>query len=209
MEQSDREKRLRLLVRRVNKQRKKQAKQIDILCNDLIGAHRQFIKRLDAISFAADFYQALVGHSDLGAVLDTAGAFIRAELPGATVAFFLGDPERFDLYLPGSAEAVTVGKDRLESCFTSELIAEICRSNSVCAMEDMLAMGLQGNPRLLSRLSAASIPLSQQGRSVGLVLIYRSCDAPLASEDIERIAAVMPALARAVSAARVPLNQQS
>ncbi|GAH10763.1 unnamed protein product, partial [marine sediment metagenome] len=37
-------KRLRLLVSKVNKQRKKQAQKIDILCNDFIAAQKDFIK---------------------------------------------------------------------------------------------------------------------------------------------------------------------
>ena len=60
MDHKQRYRRLRLLIARLNKERKKQAKKTDILCNDLIAAQRGFIKRLGTISFAADFYEAIV-----------------------------------------------------------------------------------------------------------------------------------------------------
>ena len=48
-----RHQRLRLLLKKLNKDRKKQAKKTDILCNDLIGAQRGFIRKLRSISFSA------------------------------------------------------------------------------------------------------------------------------------------------------------
>ena len=47
----DKRKRLRLLISQLNKERKKQAKQIDILCNDFVCSQKDFIKVLGAISF--------------------------------------------------------------------------------------------------------------------------------------------------------------
>ena len=41
-----RHKRVRLLVKKLNTKRKKQAQKIDILCNDFIAAQRDFIKNL-------------------------------------------------------------------------------------------------------------------------------------------------------------------
>ena len=65
MDSKQRKKRLRLLIGKLNKERKKQAKKIDILCNDLIAAQRDFIKRLSTISFTADFCESIIGVSDL------------------------------------------------------------------------------------------------------------------------------------------------
>ena len=84
-----REKRLRGMVSRLNKERKCQAKKVDILCNDLVAAQRSFIKSLDSISFAANFYESIVGVRDLDNLLQSACELIKGEIPNATVAFFL------------------------------------------------------------------------------------------------------------------------
>ena len=53
MSQVERHKRLRLLVKQLNRRRKQQARKIDILCHDLIAAHRQFMRKLNDVGFAA------------------------------------------------------------------------------------------------------------------------------------------------------------
>ena len=88
MEYKEREKKLRLLVRKTNKEQKKQAKKINILCNDLIAAQREFIKRLDTISFTAHFYQSILGITELNSVIFTAGKLIKNEVQDANVAVF-------------------------------------------------------------------------------------------------------------------------
>ena len=47
-----RNKRVRSLVRKLNKVRKDQTKQIDILCNDMVSAHGDFVKQLKELTFA-------------------------------------------------------------------------------------------------------------------------------------------------------------
>ena len=92
MDYKQRYRRLRLLIGELNKERKRQAKKIDILCNDFISAHRDFIKRLNTINFTANFYEAIVGTTDLSGLLYTAGKLIKDEIPDSKVAFFLLGP---------------------------------------------------------------------------------------------------------------------
>ena len=80
MYQTERHRRLRLLVKKLNRERKRQAKKIDILCNDLIAAQRDFIRRLNTISFTANFYKSIVGASDLARLLNTAGRYVKEEI---------------------------------------------------------------------------------------------------------------------------------
>ena len=62
MDDKQRHRRLRLLIKKLNKDRKKQNQKIDILCNDFIGAQRNFIKRLGIINFVANFYESILLH---------------------------------------------------------------------------------------------------------------------------------------------------
>jgi hypothetical protein len=84
MDQKHRQKRLRLLISKLNKERKKQSKKIDIICNDLISAHRDFIKRLNTISFATYFYESIIGITELNKLLFTASNLIKNEIIDAS-----------------------------------------------------------------------------------------------------------------------------
>jgi hypothetical protein len=98
MSQTERYQRLRLLIQKLNKQRKRQASQIDILCHDLIGAQRSFLHRLQDLGFAAEFYRSLLGCTDVHGVLARAGRIIKQELPGTGVTFFLRQPDGCEVH---------------------------------------------------------------------------------------------------------------
>jgi len=235
-----RHRRLRLLVRKLNKERKKQAQKIDILCNDFISAQRDFIERLNTINFTASFYEAILGTTDLSSLLYTAGKLIKDEISDSNVTFFvLGFPFRkesrngvplqqdnFELYMFGNdqpfipavteKQAVTLEKQHLtapvvaqtqvENCFTPELVDNICKSNRLCTLDDMFAMGLQGNLIRLSKISAITLPLHRFGSSLGFVLIYRLSQNKLIPEELKNISAVTGGLSRAIQSCRVNLH---
>ncbi|MHC4281909.1 MAG: hypothetical protein ACYSWZ_02905 [Planctomycetota bacterium] len=170
MDHKERHRRLRLLVRKLNKERKKQAQKTDLLCNDFISAHGDFIKRLNTINFTANFYEAILGTTDLSSLLHTAGKLLKEEISDSNVTFFLPgfsfrkesrngvpqQPDNFGLYVSESdqplvpavtqAQAITLEKQHLENCFTPELVDNICKSNKLCTLDDMFAMGLQYRP---------------------------------------------------------------
>jgi len=199
MDHKDRYKRLRSLVHRVNSERKKQGKKIDILCNDLITAQRDFIKRLDIISFAATFYQSIIGMTDLNILLCTAGDLIRNAVPGVNVAFFLRQAGSFDLHIPQDEQPIACQKQELEDCFTRELMDEICELNRTCNLDDMFAMGLGGKLGILSKLSAVSLPLGESGPPLGFILIFRSSKKQLTSDEVRNISAITSGLSRAIA----------
>ncbi len=205
MDHKQRHKRLRLLVSRVNKERKKQAQKIDIVCNDLIAAQREFIKRLNTISFAANFYESILGTTDLNGLFCTAGKLIKGEMPDASVAFFLRQQDNFKLHMFESDQPIDLEKQRFENCFTPELVDNICKSNKVCTLEEMLAIGLQGNPASLNKISAVTIPLGRPGSSVGFILIYRPLENELTAAEVNHIAVIASGLSRAVISCRAPL----
>ena len=199
MDDKQRHKRLRLLIKKLNKERKTQAKKIDILCNDLIAAQREFIKRLDTICFTANFFEAIIGTTDLSSLLVTADKLIKDEIPDANIAFFLRQADSFALHMFESDQPITLGKQHLENCFTPELVDNICKSNKLCALDDMFAMGLQGNLIELNKISAVTVPLSRLGSSLGFILIYRSSANRLTADELNNISAVSCGLSRAIT----------
>jgi hypothetical protein len=209
-----RNKRLRLLIRQFNKQRKKQAAQIDILCNDIMMAHKDFIKALRTIGFAADFCNSIVGITDLNELLCTAGSYIQKHTPDIHVAFFLltqngiegMSAENFELHVFESDEPIDPEDKRMENFFTTELVIEIGKSGRICTIEDMLGMGLQCSPVFLEKISTVAIPLSTAGSSIGFILLYRSSHNPLAVDDIKALAQITPGLTRSITSCRALIS---
>ena len=213
MDDKQRHRRLRLLIKKLNKDRKKQNMKIDILCNDLITAQRDFIKRLSIINFAANFYESIIGTTDLNTLLYTAAEFIKAENEDVNVTFFLrqeGDPilqkdsktgirENFEIHMFESGRPIAVEKQYIENCFNQELMESISRSNKVCTVNDMFAMGLDGNLNELNKISAVTIPLGLLGSSLGFILVYRSSESKLSTNEISRISTVISGLSRAIT----------
>jgi hypothetical protein len=205
-----RNKRLRQLISRLNKERKKQAKQIDILCNDFVAAQKDFIKALNTIGFAADFYGAIAGLTELNELLCAAGNLVKDQIPDANVAFFLLAPssaegmqsDNFELHIFESDLAIDLEDRRIENFFTAEIVGNIAKSNRICTIEDMLGMGLTGSPACLEKISTAAIPLSTPGSSMGFVLIYRSSRNPLTADELKAIAQIAPGLGRSIASCR-------
>jgi hypothetical protein len=205
-----RNKRLRLLIKKFNKQRKKQAMQIDILCNDIMAAHKDFLKALHTIGFAADFYNAIAGITELNELLCTAGSSIQKHTPDVHIAFFLlaqsgvegVQPENFEMHVFESDQPIDPDDKRVENFFNTELVTNISKSNQICTVEDMLGMGLQYSPVFLEKISTAAIPLVTGGNSMGFMLIYRSSHNPLTAEELKSMSQITPGLARSIASCR-------
>jgi hypothetical protein len=193
--------RLRLLLKNLNKQRKKQAKQIDILCNDFVMAQKDFIGKLNVIHFTADFYESILGTTDLSDLLHTTVARIKDELGETNITFFLRQDDNFELHIfeaPGSGQS---DARNLENHFSPELMDSICRANRVCTLDDMLAMGLQTDPS--QSLSAVTLPLGLLGSSQGFILLYRSSHQnKLEPHHLGNLTAVRHGLSQAIASCR-------
>jgi transcriptional regulator with GAF, ATPase, and Fis domain len=206
VEDNQRHKRLRLLIKKLNKKRKKQAKKIDILCNDFIAAQRDFIKNLKSITFIANFYESIIGITDLNSLLYTVVKLIKEENPDANVTFFLRQSDTFELYMFESEQPISLEKQHLENSFTPELMDNICKSNKVCILDDMFEMGLQGNLTGLNKISGVTIPLGLHGSSLGFILICRSSENKLTAEEISNISAVNCGLSRAIQSCQATFH---
>lgn len=199
MQDENRNKKLRLLIKKLNKERKKQAQQIDILCNDLISAQRDFMKRLKVVSFVANFYESILGATDLNHLLYTAAELIKEQIDDANVTFFLCRTDTFEQHPFEGGSDLAHEKEHFISCFTTELIENICAANKVCTLENMFAMGLHGNLVKLSKISAVTVPLDNIYSQSGFMLIYRSSERKLTSNEIGSISAIANGLSRAIA----------
>jgi len=199
VDDKQRHRRLRLLIKKLNKDRKKQNLKTDILCNDLIAAQRDFIKRLGVINFVANFYESIIGTTDLNKLLYTAVEFIKAENEDVNVTFFLRQEESFELHMFESCRPIAVEKQYIENCFSQELMDSIFKSNKVCTVDDMFAMGLQGNLNELNKISAVTIPLGLLGSSLGFILVYCPSENKLSADEISSISAAISGLSRAIT----------
>jgi len=202
----ERHRRLRLLIKKLNKERKKQAKKIDILCNDFIAAQRAFIKRLNTVSFTANFYESIIGATDLSGLLYAAVKLIKEEFGDANVTFFLRQADNFELHIFEGAKPITLEKQHIEDCFNPELMDNICKSNKVCTLEDMFAMGLEGNLVGLNKVWAVTVPLGVLGSSLGFILIYRPSEDKITTDELSNICAVTSGFARAIQSCQELLH---
>jgi hypothetical protein len=199
--------RARRAIKKLNEIRHKQEMKIDILCNDIVGAHSQIISQLQALNFRAGFYESILTQKELGGLLDTSSKLIQEHIPNSKVAVFLLSQDGFEMHMADNDEPIDVDKVQFEKCFTLEVISDICRSNDVCSLDDMFEMGLCCNDVELNKLSAAAIPLGQFGRGVGFVLIYRSAKNKLRAEELGDLKVITPGLYRAIESFREVSSQ--
>jgi len=193
-----REKRIRWLVRTLNRARKRQAGKIDILCNDFIGAQRNFIKKLDVIAYTADFYESMLGIKDLQTLLNKSRIHISEMVSDASVAFFFRNSTGFEKHIdPDPAENKTDGPIFHEA-ITDEVAADICTLNKICTLEELLAVGLVWNPKYLNKLTAVTIPLGKMGSCIGFILLYRVDGDRLNCSEINYVYSISSGLSRAV-----------
>lgn len=197
MDKSDNN-RARQLIRKLNRIRHEQAKQIDILCNEMVSAHSDFVGQLRNLNFGIGFYESILGSNDINAILDTTVAHVKTHIPNSNVAVFLADSDGFQLHIVDEDNPIGVDAVMLESYFAEEVVNEICHSKKVSSLHDMIEMGLQGNPSILNKISAAAIPLGNLGPGAGFILIYRSADRKLTPGELQRVLAITGGLTRAI-----------
>jgi len=194
--------RLRGLVRGLNRAKRIQAKKIDILCGDMVAAHREFIKRLKPLTFTVTFYETILGCSDLNTLVDNVGSLIGAAIPEASVAIFLLSGEGYELHMSGANRPIEVDTGSFEGCFTANLVSRLSGCGRICRLPEMVEMGLRSDMPGLEAMSAASIPLSNFGRIFGFILLYRTADRKITAEELAKVSSVIPGLANAINGIR-------
>jgi len=186
------------IIRTLHTRQKKQADKIDIICRDMVTAHREFATKLAKLTFVTSFYESLLQSDDLADLLDAAVWGIREAVTGADTAVFLLAENGFDVHVADAGISDPVEKREFQHWFTRELVSSVSQMNRVCSLEKLLKMGLQGPPAILKTISIAAIPLGRLGQGIGFVLVYRPAHLPLQAEELSRVAAISVGLRAAI-----------
>ncbi len=203
MHDTSRNKRIRTLVKTLNAERKKQSARIDILCNDFVAAQKDFLEALNRLSFTADFYESLLAAAEVDDVFSIAAEHIKARVSDPNVAVFVRGSDGFELRMFESAPGDRLPDYPLESCFNAEVVNQVCTSNRISSLDELLEMGLQANPKAAEHLSAFAIPFGPSGASAGFILLYRSNEKPITPGQLKYAAAITTGLASAIGAHRL------
>ncbi len=195
-----RHQKLRRLVKTLNRNRRKQAKQIDLLCGDFITAHRGFLRTLDRLTFAADFYEAVIGTTDLDDLVNTALGHIQGRLPEARVACLVRKDACLALHTADSPASHSLTRYKLLQAFTLEMVEAVCRENRICTLDEIFALAAGDSTCSFAGNWAAAVPLAVPGFAAGLLLLLADGPTAVTDDRLSDIAAVAPALARAVRA---------
>jgi len=195
--------RVRGLVRECNRARKKQTKQIDVLCNGLIGAQRSFMHRLDEIAFAAGFYEAIVGRRNVDELLAAVGGFVRAELGELGLSIFVRRASSFEVHSV-MLESDKDGREFVDA--VSEGIAqEVCENSRVMGLEELPGLGLEYDPVRLGRLSGYCVPVRRGMEGAGFVIVTGKCG-QLKRGDAGKIEQVGTGLLRALESCEITMG---
>ena len=192
-------------IRVLRSRHDKQARQIDILCNDMVSAHREFSMKLARLNFAVSFYEAMLSGCDCEQILDIAVQSIRGHIEGASAAIFLLEDNGFNVQMANTGPSDHIEATHFQDWFTHRLVDHISQSNRVCSLEQMLRMGLQGPPAIMKTLSAAAVPLGRFGQGLGFIFVYRHAGHPLTAEELSHVAAISSGLREAVHRFLVPV----
>jgi hypothetical protein len=183
----------------------KQAQQIDILCRDMVSAHRQFSVKLARMIDVTEFYKDLMGCSSLQETVDASIRLIEQRIVSAAGAVCLLDEGGFDIRVNGGLGDIDVSE--LQTWFTKELVHNISLTPRVCSLNQLLRMGLQAPPSILKTISAAAVPLNRSGRAVGFMFIVCPASNPLTAEDLSFAAAVSAGFCNAIGAYQSSVKQ--
>lgn len=194
------------VIRMLRLRHEKQAQQVDILCRDMVSAHREFAVKLARMIDVTGFYENLLNCSNLQETVDAAIGQIERRIPASAGAVCLLEENGFEIRVHGGLGEIDLSE--LQTWFTRELVENISLTPRVCSLNQMLRMGLQAPPSILKTISAAAIPLGRQGQGIGFILVVRPASNPLSAEDLSFVSAVSGGLCSAIagrqSSARQP-----
>jgi transcriptional regulator with GAF, ATPase, and Fis domain len=200
MKDSKRNNRIRLLAKNLNRRRKKQAIQIDLLCNDIINAHRDFLDTVRTLTFTSEFYETLIGPLYLDNLFRSCASMIQKYIPDSNIVFFINEQNHFQSYAFDCNVNETDEACRFEQYFTSEVVESIIRANRLGDIDELLQMGLQINPAILKNSSAITVPITANGSITGFILLYKFSSQSFDQRQIRLLCSVRRGLSRAIRA---------
>ena len=189
---------IRQLVRKLNNIRRTQKQQIDILCNDILAAHSDFINHLKSFRFAADFYEHLLDAANLDALAASAGEFFAENIEGCSAAIILTTPDLPQIHFYSKDPRLEDIPSHISPQLTAKMVESVCQSSQTCCADELCRMGFFAGPAVLKRISLAAIGLNNTGPALGMILLYRSADKPLRDSELSQVVSVVKGFAKAV-----------
>ncbi|MBN1786990.1 MAG: hypothetical protein JW806_01195 [Sedimentisphaerales bacterium] len=193
----------RQLIRKLNTVRRTQKQQIDILCNDILAAHGDFIKHLNNFRFTADFYENLLGAKNLASLSTAAAEFIAENIPDCNVAiiFSTSDAPHINFCLQdANLEDIS---SNISPQLTTQMIEAVCQSSKVCGADELCRIGFVAGPSVLKKISLAAIGLNNTGPALGMILLYRAAEKPFSRSELANVLSITKGLAKAVKALKL------
>jgi len=203
MQQKTRRTRLRLLIGKLNAERKSQAQKIDILCNNLISTQRDYIKALDRISFEASFYGSLLASANLQELLCAAAGLIERQIPGTIVNFVVRRSGRFEWHECGTENLTCPPTQQCKKYIEEHLVTNIRTLSKPCNISEVYRFACQQEIQGFGKQSAIIVPLLMEGLCVGAILIWHSKETNPTQEKLAAIEAVSSGLAKTIAASQV------
>ena len=197
---SIRRKHIRSLVHGLNLARRRQARQIDILCTDMVAAHGEFSVQLRSLVDTIHFYEAILGKKDLTSLLDTAAAQIQSLLADTKAAIFMLETNGFAMHRVPAPSDSALSDCQLESGISAEIVHKLSNNRQLCMIDGMWEMGLEDVSGEFRKLTAAAIPLTHRGPGLGFILLYRTVSKPFNRKELEKINSLVPGLRDAIRA---------
>ena len=195
---TNRHKKIRNLVKTLNTKRKAQARQIDILCNDIVSAHKTFTLQLNEMMYANEIFESLIGIRTTEDIISQTSAILRKNLADSNIAIYLKTTGKFEFHHSDMVTQTCFQAIELEKCFTPEIAENICKSNSVCNLNNLFEMGFNGSVNMLKNISLATIPMNKFKPATGFILIYKNSNEPLTVEDLQKSAIAATAIGKAL-----------
>jgi hypothetical protein len=188
----------RRLIRQLNGIRKEQAKKIDILCNDILAAHGNFINHLKNFQFAADFYESILGQTSPDLLAKAVGEFFIDNLNGvnAAVVFIVSGQPQIHIYAtdPGLEEIPS----QISPYLTARMVQMVCQTGKICTADELCTMGFFAGPAVLKKISLAAIGLNKAGPDLGMLILYRSAEKPLSNSELAQASSIVGGLCTAL-----------
>ena len=203
MEKDLRNKRLRVMVRQLNSERKRHAMKVDILCHDLVEAQKQFINRLNTIDFSSEFYESIIGTTELDELFKRAAGMLESQFLGVEVVFFLRKDSRVEIYPEMGLDNVSQGFRDIKNRMNLALVERICNANKVCMLEEIFAMDVDGCLEGAEKLCAAAFPMGSEIKANGFMLVGRDSGSELGSCEIANISAITGGLGKAIQSCQM------
>jgi hypothetical protein len=185
--------RIRRLVSELNKQRRIQSRKIDLLCNDFVNSHKNFLTQLQIMNLQIELYESLLCQTNIDHVLDKAASTIQNLTELNTTIWLSGG---FETHLYDEESFTREQTDLIESCFNNSLAERIYNSRRCIELDELFEMGLPES-QVLSKLSAAAIPFCDCN---GFVFVYREAAKPITPAQLSNIALFIPGISKVLAA---------